>query len=485
MVEIELKFQLPASQKKAVLDRLKKVKAQKILLQAKYYDTPDRLLAQSGIAIRLRKEADTWVQTFKATTNSHLHRIEHEVDLGPQEPELDLSVYQHQPIIKKLLDEVLANSKAQLQLQFQTNVQRYHHTYEVNGSCIEACLDDGQLISNNGTAQICEVEFELKEGDVLPLIELAQDWVKQYGLWLDVRSKAERGNLLAMGKLVSPAASAKKIVLTKKISTEQALQHIVENCLNHLLPNAAAIAGQVAEAEHTHQARVAIRRLRTALKHLEKWSDQVDPAWRGQLSTLFKQLGTTRDIDVISADILPQLRDDGAPTLQLSASQNHEIPTAVLFTDAPTVILLLDLLMFIHAESTSNKHEPTLKNRASKKLEQLYKHISPKAHAYSHLDLEQRHKMRKQTKELRYLIEFFSCLYSEKSVKHYLKQLKQTLNHLGQYIDILMAEQIFEQQLEQNVHFWFALGWSRAQEKHLLNQADQAMKQLTKIETFW
>ena len=44
MVEVELKFQLPES-KKTVQQYLKH-KAQYIHLQAKYYDTPDRLLAK-------------------------------------------------------------------------------------------------------------------------------------------------------------------------------------------------------------------------------------------------------------------------------------------------------------------------------------------------------------------------------------------------------------------------------------------------------
>ncbi|AXJ89927.1 hypothetical protein DKP84_05335 [Acinetobacter pittii] len=46
MVEVELKFQLPESKKKTVQQYLKKHKAKNIHLQAKYYDTPDRLLAK-------------------------------------------------------------------------------------------------------------------------------------------------------------------------------------------------------------------------------------------------------------------------------------------------------------------------------------------------------------------------------------------------------------------------------------------------------
>ena len=50
------------------------------------------------MALRLRKEGEDWVQTFKAAGKNHLHRIEAEVDLGicSEEPELpDLNFLQN------------------------------------------------------------------------------------------------------------------------------------------------------------------------------------------------------------------------------------------------------------------------------------------------------------------------------------------------------------------------------------------------------
>ena len=48
MVEVELKFQIPAARRTALLKALDPKKSQQILLQAKYYDTADRQLAQHG-----------------------------------------------------------------------------------------------------------------------------------------------------------------------------------------------------------------------------------------------------------------------------------------------------------------------------------------------------------------------------------------------------------------------------------------------------
>lgn len=66
----------------------------------------------------------------------------------------------------------------------------------------------------NDQAQICEVEFELKQGSPQDLITFAHTWVKKYQLRLDVRSKAERAViLLAVTKRVSPATKAKTLKL--------------------------------------------------------------------------------------------------------------------------------------------------------------------------------------------------------------------------------------------------------------------------------
>ena len=58
----------------------------------------------------------------------------------------------------------------------------------------------GEVRTQNDIDVIHEVEFELKQGPAESLIHFAQGWIKKYQLWLDVRSKAERGTLLALGQ---------------------------------------------------------------------------------------------------------------------------------------------------------------------------------------------------------------------------------------------------------------------------------------------
>ena len=82
MVEIELKFQIAATRRNALLKAIDSKGAETLQLQAKYFDTADRKLAAQGIALRQRREGEQWVQTLKAAGKSHLHRFEHNLELG-------------------------------------------------------------------------------------------------------------------------------------------------------------------------------------------------------------------------------------------------------------------------------------------------------------------------------------------------------------------------------------------------------------------
>jgi len=481
-MEIELKFQLPESKKKNVLQTLNKQKAQKIRLQAKYYDTADRLLAKNYVAIRLRQEGEHWVQTFKAASKNHLQRIEEDIFLGKcaEEPELDLSLYKHNQTVKSVLRDILGNNAPELILQFQTDVQRSFHVFDFENSKIEVCLDDGGIRTPTDQAKICEVEFELKQGSAQDLILFSKTWVEKYQLWLDVRSKAERGNLLAIGKKVSPATKAKSLNLESNASAEQAIKQIVENTLNHILPNAAAIADGVAEATHVHQARVGLRRLRSALKHFSNWSTQIDPTWESQLAEIFQALGESRDFDAIKDAVIPLVQQVSHFEFGLITNQPNNI--AQQFSHPKTTQLFLSLLNFVYSE---NEHKAKLSKQAAKSLSKLYAKILKDSAQFLDLPVEQQHRTRKRVKQLRYCIDFIAGLYPEKNIQPFLDKLEPIQEYLGFYNDLYVAEKIFEQQAVGQPKFLFALGWVKAQQPHVAKKADKKLKTLSIQDAFW
>ena len=277
MVEVELKFQIPVARRTALLKALDPKKSQQIQLQAKYYDTTDRQLARHGVALRQRLEGTRWVQTLKAAGKSHIERFEHNHDLGEltASPELDLDIYKKFPEAGTILSNALGNQFNQLQLQFETDIARTLRVIDYEDTQIEVSLDIGQIRTQDAEQEVHEVEFELKNGSIQHLLAFSFEWVKKYQLWLDVRSKAEIGNLLATSQRVSPATLSKEFQISKKDSASKTMCSLIAQQMQHLLPNIAAIAAQVAEQEHIDQARLALDHLYLTLLLFKDWHPQL------------------------------------------------------------------------------------------------------------------------------------------------------------------------------------------------------------------
>lgn len=487
MVEIELKFQLSEKKKKAVLKQLNQNNAQKIHLQAKYYDTPDRLLAQHHMAVRLRQEDQVWVQTFKATGKNHLERIEQEIILGEckKEPELDLTLFSPFPLVMENLERALGSNIHQLEFQFKTDVHRTFCIIESNDTTIEVCLDDGEVSTPDTSAQICEMEFELKQGSVETLILFTQDWVKKYQLWFDVRSKAERGNLLSTQTQASAAVKAKPLHLSKHDSLENAIRLMIGNALEQLLPNIAVIADQTAQPEHIHQARIAIRRMRSIFKIFGKWSAHIDDHWEEQLTQIFRQLGLTRDDDVLREEILPKLQLANAPFTEIPLTPLDQAVDRI-FQLPENTCLILQLLAFSYPIQNDEENKKTsLEKHSQKILDHMHKQLVKDAQKFEQMTDDERHRTRKRCKRLRYSIENVSSLFKKKAVKQFLAHLETVQDKLGLYNDLYVAEQKFANLAKTQPEYWFAVGWITANQEHTLKEAEAELKKFVQVKTFW
>lgn len=254
MHEVELKLQVPTHKRTIVKNAIQKLSPDAISLHAQYFDTPDFAFSKHYAALRLRKENQNWVQTLKAGNNT-LSRYENEIDRGISEhaPKIALDLYKNDKKAQKLLSNIFSkdNKNKLLEIKFETIVERKFQILNHENTQVEVCLDIGSVGNEQYKKQeIYELEFELKHGNVQDLIELVQSWVKKYHIWLDVRSKAERGHLIARQLDASIAETFKIVSLDKKLSCHQASQHIVSHYIQQLLPNIAVIADQVAESKH-------------------------------------------------------------------------------------------------------------------------------------------------------------------------------------------------------------------------------------------
>lgn len=489
MTEIELKFQVPWARRTALRRAVATAKAQTLRLQAKYFDTPDRRLAAAHVTLRLRQEGDAWVQTLKCPGANRWSRLEHEVPRTPPpdasgEPALDLALHQG-TAAGELLAAALGDEAASLQVYYETDVQRTLRLIRSPGVQAEVALDIGEIRAGSERRELHEIEFELKAGTVAGLVALAARWTERHGLWLDVVSKAERGQQLAQGAQNIPPQHAQELVLKDPHSPDAALRQMVGSCLAHLLPNAAEVAGGSAEPEHVHQTRVAMRRLRTALRIYGDWSPAADAGWSPALAELFGQLGAVRDRDALESDLLPALQAAGAPLAELPAEAADTAVDYALRAPA-TTLLWLALIAFSNgaaAEGPMPKAE--LRALAATKLKHLQRQLAKDAKAYASFDDSQRHRTRRRLKRLRYGIEFASSLFGAKKVTASLERLKPAQDALGQYNDLVVAEQLFTRMLAQQPQAWFALGWLAARRADLLEASRRRLKKWAKAPVFW
>jgi triphosphatase len=491
MHETELKFQVPAARRSEVERALARAAHQTLHLRAQYFDTPDRRLAAAGLALRLRQEGRRWVQALKGPGDGSLQRLEHEVAVAGQRGGPLIEPARHAGTAAgDLLARALGPDAPALQRVFETDVRRSFRIVRHGSARIEVALDVGALIAGDQRQPLCELEFELKAGAVHGLLDLASRWAQRHALWLDVRTKAERGALLAQDQTCAAAVTAGELTLTQDMPAEAALRAIVHACLAQALPNAAALAAEVGAAAHLHQLRIALRRLDSALREFGAWSAAVDPAWQPALGALRARLGASRDRDALATSLLPQLRAAGAPLAELPPLEASDAIVEAM--RAPGCARLqLELLAFVHgaqpppAATALEAAAAPLRERFAVRLDRLHRRLAKDAAAFATLDDAQRHRARKRVKRLRYGVEFAASLYRDKDVRRYLARLRPAQEALGRYNDLSLAETQFRAHVPDDARAWFALGWLAARRAPLLRDAAKALEALREARVFW
>lgn len=208
--EIELKFRIPDARLAALRRAVATAGAARQPLAAVYFDTAAEDLAAARVALRLRREGPRWVQTLKAEGDSALHRLEHNValDAGDAVPALDAARHDGSAAGDALRRVLAAAPDAALQPRYATLVRRTRRVLRSAGARIELALDEGELRAGEQRLAIRELELELLDGPVGALLDQAARWAQRFDLVLDLRSKSERGHLLAAGRAASPPVPA-------------------------------------------------------------------------------------------------------------------------------------------------------------------------------------------------------------------------------------------------------------------------------------
>ena len=488
MNELELKFRLDPHASLRWQQMFEAQHARRLRLRARYFDTDDGNLGRAGVALRLRLEGDHWVQTLKARGESAVHRLEHEVAVpgAPDDtPALDLTRHAGTPAHEQLLKALGSAGPAALVERFATDVWRSIVVIEDHdGSRIEAALDLGHVRAGGQEAPIAELELEHLDGPQAALFKRAEEALSVGGLWLSTISKAEQGARLRAGS-PTPATKALPLASMPDAHGAMVLRTVLDNTLAQVLPNLSISAEGQADAEHIHQARVGLRRLRTVLREFAKAGPGIDPAWEPALAQTFRTLGQQRDHEAVSAAVRPLLDAAGAPKTAWAAPTEVDVTAAAR---APALQqALLRLLALLHGgdESLSPlSHRATVELMASR-LQRLHRRVDRAGRDFEALPLADQHTARKRLKRLRYLSEFAQLLWPEDKVRAYVDTLKPMQEALGQHADCAVAAEHFRHDAESDADAQFAAGYLLGHLETTARAAHRALRPMRKLKRFW
>jgi triphosphatase len=456
--ETELKLALAPSVAESVLtipvlkrNRAGKPKSRRLV--STYYDTPEKALARRGVSLRVRRENDKRIQTVKTTGDAGVANSRGEWEWPVESDKPDLGLLKDAPIAKLFADV----SEDRLEPVVVTDVVRTTQNLEVDGDLVEAALDLGSIVAGRVKQDIRELELELRQGTPASLYRLALELNSAVPFDIEVESKAARGFRLKEG-LPPQASKPPPMRLKSDDPAIDALCAIMRETLGHLLANQpAALAG---DPEGVHQVRIAVRRIRSALRlfspHLEPHAMRL---FEDELRHAGRTIGEARDWDVFCDEILAQISETAEarkcaemmrPPAEARRASAHE--GCVRQLRAPSFrALVLGLAAWIEEGRADSDQvgDKVLKRDIRDIAEELLDRLDAKATKRGRAvrpdaEAAELHPLRKSLKKLRYSVEFLESILPPKKAKRFLRRLKKLQDALGAINDAAMATRLAE-----------------------------------------
>ncbi len=247
-------------------------------------------------------------------------------------PELDETPY--------ILTKALGGKEAQpLAPAFTVEINRTTVVHESGRDRIELVADQGRAVVAVRETPIAEIELELLDGSSDALFDLAHRLSELIPLRLGVRSKSERGYALLLGKQ-GLSVKAELIALSRDGDTASLFEATAGSCIRHFRLNEDKLLASGGPAA-LHQARVALRRLRSALS---SFADMLRGSELDRIQAEFRKLGRTlgmvRDVDVMIGKIA---HEPALDRLRLERARRYDLVVDTLNSHA-TRSLMLDFV---------------------------------------------------------------------------------------------------------------------------------------------
>lgn len=429
--EVEIKLELSAAAFDALaIGDLFAGKPTIIRQHATYFDTPDHGLANAGFSLRIRKSDGKRLQTIKRDAGSAAGlfvRQEWEREVRGDRPVLDEAT----PIAA-----LVANANAGIMPLFSIDNER--RLWTIDG--VEIALDRARIVAGERETSFYELEIEQKDGDFAQLFALAHRLVTTADVRLSVLSKAQRGYRLLGAAPV--AARAAPIMLAAPITAQTAFAVIARACMVQFRLNEALLLA-TADPVALHQARVALRRLRSALSFNKAMlADSRFPGLCADLRWLAARLGKARDLDVLIARagdnfLREQLCKARAGAYRNAGRALRSVRARTLMIDLAAWIAIGD---WRAAPETRAMRDLSARCFAVMVLDRQFRRLRTAGRNLARLDDRARHEVHKTAKKLHYAAGFYASLFDGKRErrrhKRFVAAVQALLDQLGALNDL-------------------------------------------------
>ena len=466
-----------------------------------YFDTPRHVLRKSGIVLSVRDDGERRVQTVRASSRAG------DVSAGAQEVTTvvagDGPVPAHLPDADALHALTRRRRSGRLESVFTTEVDRTTLRFKSSAAEIRLAVDEGTIrVDRNGRSRqepICEAELELLSGSSADMMDLALEVCESFDATLTHVTRSERGYALARPALRPRSRKAKPVILTPDLNVGTAFRSIVASALDHLFGNEIPVL--LGRPGGVHQSRVAMRRLRAALRAFKTVLPyDKRKAFNSEFRWFQQRLAPARDWHVFLDETLPLIAQ-GAPRagdrierLRRLALEERRRATQ----DAVEVLhgrryarLILKFQKWIsnlESEIPTRAFDDRVGPFAKSVLRKTRRDLLDETRPLGRLPGEELHTLRKSGKKARYGTEFFSALWTSDDVKPYLKLMARLQDQLGASNDAVVARQILwnvrpgrlDSQTVRLVQ-----DWSETRIQECIRTAQPHWRRLRKAKPFW
>jgi inorganic triphosphatase YgiF len=435
-----------------------------------YYDTKGNDLRRLGYTLRVRSVGDEYVQTVKSieTGAGLFARGEWEYQIGGPEP--DQERLSHTPLAGVSVED--------LRPVLEAEVQRTWCLIKDKRSEIELDVDEGTLVADGRSLPVNEVEIELLRGDASSAVDLAKRIASHFPVKLGVLSKAERGFALIEGR-IGKASKAEPVQVRQDMTVADGFHAIIMACLRHFRLNEPLVIEQ-RKVEALHQARVAMRRLRSAFTLFRTAiGDDEFAHIRDELRWFTGELGDARNLDVYL-----QRKCGHKERAALEEKRERAYDRVIeAMNSQRSRTLTLDVVAWASLGEWRRRPSATmnLAPYVNRRIDRLWHRIVAERDL-GDMEPDERHRLRIRIKKLRYALEFVEQLHAHerRRQKRFASAVEDLQEALGELNDLIVARSIV------SADAWPILpDQGSEEERELLHRAEHALDRLRKIGAYW